>query len=93
MGGQEVQGKQDNTGYHNELLTSAKIPFASKEVSRKTLKVDKVAFRVAFSVFTGICNTSFGSHHAASLTAVPGTEYPHPDCGRVSVWGKLKRLA
>lgn len=50
-----------------------KIPFASKEVSRKTLKVDKVVFGVAFLAFTGICNTSFGSHTAASLTEVPGT--------------------
>lgn len=75
-----MQGKQDSTGYRNELLTFAKIPFASKEVSRETLKVDKVAFRVAFSVFTGICNTSFGSHRAASLMAVPGTAHPHPDC-------------
>lgn len=30
MGGQEVQGKQDNAGYHNERLTFAKNSFCIK---------------------------------------------------------------
>jgi len=50
-----------------------KIPFASEEVSRKMLKVDKVAFWVDFFVFAGICNTSSGSHTAACPTEVPAT--------------------
>lgn len=71
VGGQDVQEKPDGAGYHNELPTFAKIPSASKEVNRKTLKADKVAFWVAFPVFTGTCNTSFDSH----TTSNGGTWY------------------
>lgn len=71
VGGQEVQEKQDNAGYHTQPLP--KIPSASKEMNSKTLKVDKVAFWVAFPVFTGICNTSFDSPTTTPLMEVPGT--------------------
>lgn len=36
VGGQEVQGKQDNAGYHNELLTFAKNSFCIKGEQENT---------------------------------------------------------